>query len=101
MSDKREKSGNPYARSTYRVLNEPFKILGILDWRYAFAAAVPAAFLGLFAHSKLVAIVAFVFLAWQAYRIAEDDPNLPLVLWLTIWDKKHAGGFSREGKPMR
>jgi hypothetical protein len=96
MPEDRQKSGNPFARPTYRVLNEPFKILGILDWRYAFAAAVPAAFIGLFAHSKLVAIAAFVLLAWQAYRIAEDDPNLPLVLWLTLFDKKHAGGFSHK-----
>ena len=96
MPDQHQKSGNPYARPTYRVLNEPFKILGILDWRYTFAAAVPAAFLGLFAHSKLIAIAAFVLFAWQAYRIAEDDPNLPLALWLTIWDKKNAGGFTRE-----
>jgi hypothetical protein len=96
MPEERQKSGNPFARPTYRVLNEPFKILGILDWWYAFAAAVPAAFIGLFAHSKLVAIAAFVLLAWQAYGIAEDDPNLPLVLWLTLLDKKHAGGFSHK-----
>jgi hypothetical protein len=93
-----QQKANPYAKNTYRVLNEPFKILGILDWKYAFAALVPAVFFALFSHSKIVGLVVFSVLAWRVYRIQEEDPNLPLVLWLTIFDKKHAGGFSREKK---
>jgi hypothetical protein len=89
---------NPHAKNTYRVLNEPFKLFGILDWKYAFFAAVPAVFFGLFSHSKIVGLLVFVLLAWHAYRISENDPNLPLVLWLTLFDKKHASGFDREKK---
>ena len=44
-----DKLANPFAKNTYRVANEPFKILGILDSNYAIAAAIPAIVCGLFA----------------------------------------------------
>jgi hypothetical protein len=90
----RRQTANPFAKNTYRVLNEPYKLLGILDWRYAFAAAVPAVFFGLAAHSKIAGAILFALLAWRAWRIAEDDPNLPLVWMATFLDKKHVGGFT-------
>ena len=91
---------NPFAKNTYRVLNEPYKLLGILDWRYAFCAAVPAVFFALVAHSKIAGGILFALLAWRAWRVAEDDPNLPLVWMTTLLDKNHAGGFTsgRSGK---
>jgi hypothetical protein len=93
------KARNPFAKSTYRVVNEPFKILGILDSRYATAAAIPAVFCGLFAAATnpgriFVGAIAFLVFAWQAYRIAEGDPQAPLVYWLTLTDKSHASGFT-------
>jgi hypothetical protein len=100
--DTRREKANPFAKNTYRVLNEPYKLLGILDWRYGFCAAVPAVFFGLVAHSVMAGLIAFGLLAWQAWRIAEDDPNWPLVWFTTLFDKHHAGGFAaeqnREGK---
>jgi hypothetical protein len=92
---------NPYAKNTYRVLNEPFKLFGILDWKYALVAAVPAVFFGLFSNSKIVGIVVYALLAWQAWRIQEEDPNLPLVIWATIFDKRHVEAFRREKKGTR
>jgi hypothetical protein len=96
QQDTRREKTNPFAKNTYRVLNEPYKLLGILDWRYAFCAAVPAVFFGLVAHSVIAGLIAFGLLAWQAWRIAEDDPNLPLVWFTTLFDKHHAGGFTAE-----
>jgi len=89
---------NPFAKNTCRVANEPFKILGILDSNYATAAAVPAVFCGFYAAATnpgriFVGAVAFLLFAWLAYRIAEEDPQLPLVYWLTLTDKSHASGF--------
>lgn len=92
----RREKANPFAKNTYRVLNEPYKLLGLLDWRYAFCAAVPAVFFGLIAHSTIAGLIAFALLAWRAWRIAEDDPSLPLVWWTTFFDKSHAGGFDTE-----
>lgn len=96
----RRQAANPFAKNTYRVLNEPYKLLGILDWRYALVAAVPAVFFGLAAHSKISGGIVLALLAWRAWRIAEDDPNLPMVWMTTLLDKKHAGGFTagRGGK---
>lgn len=93
------KPTNPFAKSTYRVANEPFKILGLLDSRYAIAAAVPAVFCGLFGAATtpgriVVGALAFLVFAWQAYLIAEEDPQSPLVYWLTLTDKSHASGFT-------
>jgi hypothetical protein len=105
VKGERSKTENPHAKSTYRVLNEPFKILGILDWRYAFFSAVPAIFAGLFTRSRgygfLVFCVVFCVLAWRAYEIASQDADLPLVLWATLFDKKHLSSFREERKGPR
>jgi hypothetical protein len=99
------KTENPHAKSTYRVLNEPFKLMGILDWRYAFCSAVPAVFAGLFTRSRgygfLVFCVVFCVVARRAYEIASEDADLPLVLWATLFDKKHLGSFKQEKKGPR
>lgn len=92
---------SPFAKNTYRVLNEPFKIFGVLDLNYAMAAAVPAVLCGLFAAATnpgrfLVGGLAFLVFAYQAYRISEVDAKLPLILWLTLTDKSHASGFTQE-----
>jgi hypothetical protein len=95
------KAVNPFAKNTYRVLNEPIKILGILDSRYAQACVIPAVACGLFAASSwpgraFAFAVSFAVLAWQAHRIAEEDAQLPRVLWLTFTDKSHACAFLKE-----
>ena len=85
---------NQFAKNTYRVLNEPYKLLGILDWRYAFVAAVPTVFFGSLAHSKIAGIVAFAMFAWRAWQIFEYDAQSPLIRWVTLFDKREAGAFT-------
>jgi hypothetical protein len=63
---------------------------------FSIGAAVPAVFFGLIAHSTITGLIAFALLTWRAWRVAEDDPNLPLVWWVTFLDKHHAGGFTGE-----
>jgi hypothetical protein len=94
--DTRRKKANPFAKNTYRVLNEPYKLLGTLDWRYGFCAAVPAVFLGLVGHSVMAGLIAFGLLVLQAWRISEDDSKWPLVWFITLFDKQHCGGFAHE-----
>ena len=94
MSDKATRQSTPFAKNSYGVINEPFKLFGILDWRYALIAVVPAVFFGLLAQSKLAGGIVFAVLAWRAWQISEDDPNLPLVWWVTLFDKSHASGFT-------
>jgi hypothetical protein len=96
MSDKATRERNPFAKNTYRVINEPFKLFGVLDWRYVFVAAIPAVFFGLLAHSKIAGGIVFAVLAWRAWQISEDDHNLPLVWWVVFFDKHHASGFTLE-----
>jgi hypothetical protein len=92
--DTRQQKANPFAKNTYRVLNEAYRLLGILDWRYAFCAAVPTVFFGLEAHSRIAGLIAFALLAWCAWRISEDEPNLPSFGGVTFFGKRHAGGFT-------
>jgi hypothetical protein len=94
MSDKATPQRNPFAKNSYRVVNEPFKLFGILDWRYALMAAVPAVFFGLLAGSKIAGGIVFAVLAWRAWQVSEDDASLPLVWWVTFFDKRHASGFT-------
>jgi hypothetical protein len=105
MEENRKSNGGkrvvPFAKNTYRVVNEPFRIMGILDSNYAIAAVVPAVACGLFGAATnpmrfLVGGIAFLVFAYQAYRISEDDAKLPLVLWLTLTDKSHAAGFTKQ-----
>jgi hypothetical protein len=99
MSKTQDTPRNPFAKNTYRVINEPFKLLGILDWRYALCAVVPSVFFGLAAHSKIAGLILFAVLAWRAWEMQEDDPNLPLVWWVTLFQIKHADGFGlQKGK---
>jgi hypothetical protein len=96
MSDKATRQRNPYAKNTYRVINEPFKLFGILDWRYAAVALIPSVFFGLLAGSKIAGGLVFAFLAWRAWQISEDDPSLPLAWWSTLFDQHHLSGFTLE-----
>ena len=94
MTAKTPSQRNPFAKNTYRVINEPFKLFGILDWRYAFIAAIPAVFFGLLAQSKIAGGIVFALLAWRAWQISENDPSLSLVWWVTFFDKKHVEAFN-------
>jgi hypothetical protein len=98
MSEKATTQRNPFAKNSYRVVNEPFKLFGILDWRYALMAAVPAVFFGLLAGSKIAGGIVFAVLAWRAWHVSEDDASLPLVWWVTFFDKRHASGFTLDTK---
>jgi hypothetical protein len=93
-----QEAENPYAKATCRPFNEPFKLFGVLDWRYVFVSAVPSVFGGMFAHSKLVFLILLAVLSWTTYGWAEEDPALPLVWWATILDKSRLCPFRSEGK---
>lgn len=88
----------PCAKHSFRVLNEPFKFFGIIDWRYAFAAAVPSVLFGFLAHSKIAAIIVLCVLSWKSYAISQNDPNLPMAWWVTLWDKRKLCCFSKGGR---
>lgn len=90
-----ERIENPHAKHSYRVLNQPFMLFGIIDWKVVLVSAVPAAAGGLWAHSWLAGLVILLLVAWRVYGYLEEDPLLPLVLWLTVFDKKHLCCFVR------
>jgi hypothetical protein len=85
-----------YLKPTYPQVNEPHMILGLFDWRYAFAAVIPALMVAAIARSKLVFVIALAFFEWVAWCIYSKDPKLPLVWIYTLTDKSHICPFSKE-----
>jgi hypothetical protein len=82
-------------KPTYRAVNEPYLLLGVLDWRYVLAAEMPAFFAGLGAHSKLVFLAVSAFAQWRAYRIYSEDDQLPKVWLYTLLEKRHLCPFRK------
>lgn len=87
---------DPRPKRTFRVLNEPFKIMGIVDWRYFAACAVLALFFGFAAHSKVAAIIVLAALVWRTYGMSEEDPKRPFAWWSALTDKRKLCPFARE-----
>ena len=93
-----------FSKPTYRAANEPFKVLGLIDWRYAVIGAMPSLFIGLLSrqisHSKMTGLLAgaavLVFLEWQGYRVSSVDPARPLAIVKSLLDKRHLCAFKKD-----